>query len=147
LNASSLNGATFASPGAIGGTTPGTGAFTQATATRSYTNNADLQIVAGGDIAGVNIRATGKGRLSIITNYQFANTSSIQVGTADNAPNTEAIRIDHATGGVRLLTGFGCNGQAPQSAASLGAAATDLASVITLANNIRTALIANGIGS
>jgi len=28
LNASSLNGATFASPGAIGGTTPGTGAFT-----------------------------------------------------------------------------------------------------------------------
>jgi len=33
LNASSLNGATFAAPGAIGGTTAGTGAFTTVTAT------------------------------------------------------------------------------------------------------------------
>jgi hypothetical protein len=42
---------------------------------------------------------------------------------------------------------FGCNGAAPQSAAALGAAATDLASVINLTNNIRSALIADGIGS
>lgn len=44
-------------------------------------------------------------------------------------------------------TGFGCNGKAPQSAYSLGAAATDLATVITLANNIRTMSINNGTGS
>jgi hypothetical protein len=41
---------------------------------------------------------------------------------------------------------FGANGKAPQSAYSLGAAATDLATAITLANNIRLALIACGIG-
>lgn len=35
LNASTLSGATFAAPGAIGGTTPSTGAFTSTTATTS----------------------------------------------------------------------------------------------------------------
>jgi hypothetical protein len=38
LNASSLNGATFAAPGAIGGTTPGSGAFTNLTLSGYYTN-------------------------------------------------------------------------------------------------------------
>ena len=42
---------------------------------------------------------------------------------------------------------FGCNGKAAQTAFALGAAATDLPTVITLANNMRTALINNGIGS
>lgn len=42
---------------------------------------------------------------------------------------------------------FGCNGAAAQGSMALGAAATDLASAITLVNNIRAALIANGIGS
>ena len=37
LNASSLNGATFAAPGAIGGTTPGAGTFTTLTAQTSTT--------------------------------------------------------------------------------------------------------------
>ena len=37
LNASSLNGATFAAPGAIGGTTPGSGAFTALTASGETT--------------------------------------------------------------------------------------------------------------
>ena len=39
LNASSLGGATFASPGAIGGTTPGTGAFTTLTASGNVTGS------------------------------------------------------------------------------------------------------------
>lgn len=51
------------------------------------------------------------------------------------------------TGGDASLTKFGTSGKSPQAAYALGAAATDLASVITLANNIRSALIANGIGS
>lgn len=42
---------------------------------------------------------------------------------------------------------FGCNGKAAQSAVALGAAATDLATTITLVNTIRTTLIADGIGS
>jgi len=37
LNASSLNGATFAAPGAIGGTTPGSGAFTTLTSSSTDT--------------------------------------------------------------------------------------------------------------
>lgn len=41
---------------------------------------------------------------------------------------------------------FACNGATPQTKATLGVAATDLASVIVLANNLRTALINNGIG-
>ncbi len=42
---------------------------------------------------------------------------------------------------------FGCNGASIQGSQSLGSAATDLPTVITLANNIRTALINNGIGA
>lgn len=42
---------------------------------------------------------------------------------------------------------FGCNTKAAQGSYGVGGAATDLASVITLCNNIRTALINNGICS
>lgn len=47
---------------------------------------------------------------------------------------------------VQAITGFACNGKTPQTAVTLGAASTDLPSVIALSNNIRTALINNGIG-
>jgi hypothetical protein len=64
---------------------------------------------------------------------------------------TEKLRINAAgalAAGTFTVTGaFGCNGSSAQTAVALGAASTDLATVITLANNIRTALIANGIGS
>lgn len=43
--------------------------------------------------------------------------------------------------------GFGCNTKAAQSAFALGVAATDLPTVITLANNLRTMAINNGMGS
>jgi hypothetical protein len=146
LNADTLDGTDWAAPGTIGGTTPASANFTTVNAsgqvsaagtvsTRPYSNVSDLQLVAAGNIAGVNLRATGSGRLSMVANYQAANTTSIQVGTADNAPNTEAVRIDHATGGVRLQAGFGCNGKAPQTAAASGGT---LAGVIS-------ALVANGI--
>lgn len=41
--------------------------------------------------------------------------------------------------------GFGCNGMPAQAAYSVGAESTDLDSVIVLTNNMRLALIANGI--
>jgi len=44
-------------------------------------------------------------------------------------------------------TGVAFNGTAGVAKQSLGLAATDLASVITLANNIRTALLNNGLGT
>jgi len=59
---------------------------------------------------------------------------------------TEDMRID-ASGDVQVYTKFGCNSKTPQGAYALGAASTDLPTVIVLANNIRLALIANGIGS
>jgi hypothetical protein len=50
------------------------------------------------------------------------------------------------TGGPVLLSGaFGCNGNTPQSKYTLNAASTDLASVVALCNQIRTALINNGV--
>jgi hypothetical protein len=52
------------------------------------------------------------------------------------------------TSGTSTITGaFGCNSKAAQTAYAVGAASTDLATVITLANNLRLALIANGIAS
>lgn len=51
------------------------------------------------------------------------------------------------TGSGKIDGAFGCNSKAPQGAYSLPAPATDLPTVITLANAIRAALIANGIGS
>lgn len=43
--------------------------------------------------------------------------------------------------------GFGCNGKTAQTPFALGALATDLATVIVLANNLRTMSINNGTGS
>lgn len=55
-----------------------------------------------------------------------------------------------ATGTFTTLTAtgaFGCNGKAAQTSFTLGAAASDLPSVITLANNLRSMAINNGTGS
>lgn len=41
--------------------------------------------------------------------------------------------------------GFGCNGKTPQTAVTVNAASTDLATVVALCNQLRAALIANGI--
>jgi len=48
-------------------------------------------------------------------------------------------------GAAAFLGGFGCNGISAQPAFSVGGVATDLPTVITLANNMRSALINNGI--
>jgi len=42
---------------------------------------------------------------------------------------------------------FGCNGKAPQAAVAASPNATDLATAITLVNNLKATLIANGICS
>lgn len=51
------------------------------------------------------------------------------------------------SGAATVGTGFGCNGKAAQTAFALGAAATDLPTVIALANNLRTMARNNGTGS
>lgn len=55
-------------------------------------------------------------------------------------------KIGYNVPNVGRFTAFGCNNKPAQVSYTLGPAATDLASVITLVNNIRTALINNGIG-
>lgn len=65
----------------------------------------------------------------------------------DVVAGSPRMSIDGVSGGVSFSNGFGCNGVPPQLKATLGSAATDLATVITLANNLRAALIANGIGT
>lgn len=52
-----------------------------------------------------------------------------------------------ASTGLSLSTGFGCNAKAPQAAAVVDGAATDLATAINLCNQLRAALIANGIAA
>jgi hypothetical protein len=59
---------------------------------------------------------------------------------------SDLVTIDD-NGSMSVKWKFGCNGKAPQASVALGAAATDPATAQTLVNNIRTALIANGIGS
>jgi len=57
------------------------------------------------------------------------------------SPTTET------SGSAKIGTGFGCNGKTPQTPYPLGAPAVNAATAIILANNIRQALINNGIGS
>jgi hypothetical protein len=60
----------------------------------------------------------------------------------------QAVLMPPASSYATLATSpFACNGQALQGSAAVNAAATDLASVIALCNQLRAALIANGIAT
>lgn len=64
--------------------------------------------------------------------------------TNSNDPAT--VKLQYFNGLV-ITDGFGCNGKTAQPSYSLGAAATDLTSVIALANNLRAMSINNGTGA
>lgn len=82
--------------GALSGTS---GTFSGAvTSTLAYSNTSDLSFVASANIPGYNLRSSAGGRLSIVTGYIGADTSSILVGTGTNNPSTEALRITHSSG-------------------------------------------------
>lgn len=78
---------------------------------------------------------------------QDASAVAITGGAIDDTTVGATVKASGAFTSLIASLGFGCNGKTAQTSVALGAAATDLASVITLANNIRTALIADGIGS
>jgi hypothetical protein len=65
--------------------------------------------------------------------------------TMSGLPYTPVSSSTLLGGELFVKTKFGCNNKTPQSAIGLGFAAIDLATVIALANNIRTGLINNGI--
>lgn len=49
------------------------------------------------------------------------------------------------TAGLKVTEGFGCNGKNAQTEATVNAACTDLSTAVALINQLRAALIANGI--
>ena len=72
-------------------------------------------------------------------------------GGATKKITTAQIKADPTTpsGGstVTAVGAFGCNGKTAQTVATLGADGSDLATTQALANAIKAALIANGIGA
>lgn len=108
LNASSLGGATFAAPGAIGGTTPGSGAFTTLSATGQITSTvstgtAPLVIASTTNVPNLNA--------SSLNGATFAAPGAIGGGT----PSTGAFTTLSATG---QITSTLATGTAPFSIAS-----------------------------
>ena len=49
------------------------------------------------------------------------------------------------TAGLKVTEGFGCNGKTAQTEVTVNAACTDLPTAVALINQLRAALIANGI--
>jgi hypothetical protein len=86
LNASSLGGATFASPGAIGSGTASTGAFTTVTATTS-------------------IKASGTGGIGYNTGASAGGTVTQLIS------RTTGVTLDKITGRITLLNAAGDNTQ------------------------------------
>lgn len=128
-------------PGSIGAKTANAGAFTTVSATGQITSTladgtAPLVVTSTTEVANLrSATATALATARTIGGVSFDGTANITVETATSAA------------GFTVTNGFGCNGTAAQTAYSVGAAATDAATTQTLANNIRDALIANGIAT
>ncbi len=105
LNASSLNGATFAAPGPIGSTTPGTGAFTTLSASGLISANGGLTLAANqnltftsgtGTEAQTYVNTTGNAKTLSVTDSASTGTTTVNgvqlalVGTA-NGTGTNTI--------------------------------------------------------
>jgi hypothetical protein len=124
--------------------TTDTGQTLQVTGNSIFTNTTSgtlLTLVGNGATTPSKSIAVGSGVLSILNDALSATLLSI----TDAGLTTVTQLVSNSS--IVAATEFGCNGKSAQGSYSLGPAATDLASVITLANNIRSALIANGIGA
>ena len=73
-----------------------------------------------------------------------AGASGADTRVVELANGSYAVEVPSG-GGSTKLQGFACNNATPQGAYTLNAASTDLASVVALCNQIRTALINNGV--
>ncbi len=68
----------------------------------------------------------------------------LALATGTGGAAVERVRVSN-TGGVAVAGAFGCNGAAAQAVYAVNIACTDLATVIALCNQLRAALIANGV--
>lgn len=97
------------------------------------------------------LREDGTLEVNIPENLEAIVKAISVIASAATLLQTTKLTVDSPetilTGSGKIDGAFGCNGKTPQGAYSLPAPATNLATVITLANAIRAALIANGIGS
>jgi hypothetical protein len=73
----------------------GTSLFTDsATFTKAYTNTSDLGVILSATIPGINLRTPSSGRISLISNYNSANSASIVTGTGTNNPTALQMFFD-----------------------------------------------------
>lgn len=84
VNAVTLNGATFASPGAIGGTTPGAGSFTTLSASGAVTGTGFSNLFASPPNIGSTAPATGKFTTLQATSTITPSSTAGIVGTTTN---------------------------------------------------------------
>lgn len=150
LNVSKLLGGTWAVPGTIGSTTPNSGAFTTLSATGNITGTSNGQVI--------NFSPTGTGTVTIkpassgnMDNVIIGNT----VPTSAHFTVLTASDISGTIGGTTTAAGtfttltatgaFGCNGQAAQTAYSVGAAVASTAATNTTPYGYTTAAQANDI--
>lgn len=77
---------------------------------------------------------------------QFSSTDiRVQIGSGFTDRLTVSATGIAVTGAMVASTGFACNGKTAQTAYTVNAASTDLSTVVALCNQLRAALIANGI--
>lgn len=76
---------------------------------------------------------------------------TVTIGTAGTDTNINITLTPKGTGTVKsatsltATTGFGCNSKTAQTAVTVNAACTDLSTAVALINQLRAALVANGI--
>lgn len=75
----------------------------------------------------------------------FATTTNYGIRIEDQTTAASNYAIYTGAGAVRIGGEFGCNGATPRAKATVNAACSDLATAVALLNQIRTALINNGI--
>jgi len=121
--------------------------LTPTTATQYATH----QIVNGGNTLRMGIESSAGGALlasaaaySGIINCYSARNLHFGTGNVIRMTIAAAGAID-TTGTFTVATAFGCNGKTAQAAYTVNAACTDLPTVVALCNQLRAALVANGV--
>ena len=129
--------------------------------------------IASGSISGILLLNVAKAGAAPTEAFRISENHSVTLGGDSTAPAFKVIPVAsqarwvevtaaasgnnpkigtnaghlETTGALQVATGFGCNSKTPQTAVAVNAASTDLASVVALCNQLRAALIANGICS
>lgn len=159
LNVDLLDGGDWAAPAAIGSTTPNSILCTTISASTSVeSKNTGGTILSTSNSANVNARNFALGQLTAFGRFDL----KISAALGGDATAGASILSGTATG-VTVAGAFGCNTKAAQTAFASGGAvaatgATNAApfgyttaaqadAIVTLVNNIRSALVANGIMS